>query len=175
MPPCRQTSVAPRCRASTAPRDLVEVEQVARTAQARGRTPFGECAEAAGVRADVRVVDVAVDDVARRRPPTRSRAVGRQRAALQRGRQPRAANSARYRLSASSRPDAGAQRPSTAPPAIALAARPAPTPGAAAARKARTREPVVAAGVALASVIRAHARLQIRIEPALRLAGEGAG
>ena len=46
-----------------APRNLFEVEVVGRSAQPCARPSLGESAEPAGVRADVGVVDVAVDDI----------------------------------------------------------------------------------------------------------------
>src|SRR6202011_3149711 len=46
-----------------APRDLVDVEYVSRSAQILRATAFGKSAEAALVAADVRVIDVAVDHV----------------------------------------------------------------------------------------------------------------
>ena len=65
MPPCRQTSVAPRSQASRARRgDLVEVEIVGPAAQVLAELALGEGAELAAEVADVGVVDVAVDDVA---------------------------------------------------------------------------------------------------------------
>jgi hypothetical protein len=65
MPPCRQTSVAPRFHASTArPRHFFQRQIVGRAAQILVRAALGEGAEAAAEIADVGVVDVAVDDVA---------------------------------------------------------------------------------------------------------------
>ena len=64
IPPCRQTSVAPRSQASSrAPHDLVERHEVRRAAQVRGELPLRERAEAAAEVADVRVLDVPRDDV----------------------------------------------------------------------------------------------------------------
>ena len=90
MPPCRQTSVAPRAQASRARRTISSsVEIVGRAAQRLVRLALGEGAERAAVGADVGVVDVAVDDVAdglaadiaraARRPPP-PHAPGRRRA-----------------------------------------------------------------------------------------------
>src|SRR5206468_10313175 len=47
-----------------APHDLVVRYEVRRTAEVRGELPLRECAEAAAEVADVRVLDVARDDVA---------------------------------------------------------------------------------------------------------------
>jgi hypothetical protein len=50
MPPCRQTSVAPRAHASAdAPRDFVEIEIVGGAAQRLVRLALGEGAEAATI------------------------------------------------------------------------------------------------------------------------------
>ncbi len=65
MPPCRQTSVAPRSQASRrAAHDFLEREVIRRAAQRLVRLALGEGAEVAAIGADVGVVDVAVDDVA---------------------------------------------------------------------------------------------------------------
>ena len=64
MPPCRHTSVAPRCPGlGRAAGDLVQVEVVGLVAVAEIVPALGEGAELAAVGADVGVVDVAVDDV----------------------------------------------------------------------------------------------------------------
>ncbi len=64
MPPCRQISVAPRSQASTrAPDDLAVRDEVGLAAEVRGELPLREGAEAAAEVADVRVLDVARDDV----------------------------------------------------------------------------------------------------------------
>ena len=65
MPPCRQTSVAPRSHASTTRRTISSCgTRYGGAAQVRGELPLRERAEAAAEVADVRVLDVARDDVA---------------------------------------------------------------------------------------------------------------
>ena len=64
MPPCRQISVAPRSHASSARRTISLVrDEVRRAAQVRRELALREGAEAAAEVADVRVLDVARDDV----------------------------------------------------------------------------------------------------------------
>ena len=95
MPPCMQTSVAPRSQASQrAPRDLVEVEVVGLAAQVLAQLALGEGAELAAEVADVGVVDVAVDDVGDRiaaRAPVRSASAARVTLRRSRRRAPRTA------------------------------------------------------------------------------------
>ena len=63
MPPCRQTSTAPRSQASTCGADFVEIEIVGPAAQIFAELAFRERAEFAAEIADIGVVDIPGDDI----------------------------------------------------------------------------------------------------------------
>ena len=64
MPPCRQTSVAPRDQASFgSARDFFPIEDIGRAAKIVTGLAFRERAELTLVKAEIRVIDIAVDDV----------------------------------------------------------------------------------------------------------------